>query len=336
MNNIRKIFTGLLATSMALTLTVSAVPAKAAEKTFQLGHVNTSADDDQYQYYAVTFADKLSELSGGTIAIDIITDSVLGGERDMFEGMQMGTVDMALITNFSLGSFDPEWEIFDLPYMFRNRDEAYSILDDDSIMDPMEETLYNNCGVKTLGYGDGGFRHIVCNGKPINNADDLNGMKIRLPETAIYVDAFKAMGANPTTLAFSETFTAVEQGTVDGLELPISSIHSTGYAEICEYMSLTGHFYSPFQIDMASYIWDGLTEEEQGWFLEAAAAATEAERIFVQEKEQEFIDEMAANGLIVNEVDMDSLADAASAVYDSYRDEIGADLMDTIFGKLGR
>lgn len=337
MKKTRKILTGLLATSMMLTLTAIPANAAEAEKTYQLGHINTSAADDQYQYYAVTFADKLSELSGGKIAVDILTDSVLGGERDMFEGMQMGTVDMALITNFSLGSFDPEWEIFDLPYMFLNRDEAYSVLDDDAIMDPMEEVLYNNWGVKTLAYGDGGYRHIICNGKPINSADDLKGMKIRLPETAIYVDAFKAMGANPATLAFSETFTAVEQGTVDGLELPISSIHSTGYAEICEYMSLTSHFYSPFQLDIAASIWDGLSEEEQGWFLEAAAVATEAERTFVQEKEQEFIDEMAEGGLIVNEVeDIDSLVEAASGVYDSYRDEIGADLMDTISEKLGR
>ena len=162
-------------------------------------------------------------------------------------------------------------------------------------------------------------------------------MKIRLPETAIYVDAFKAMGANPTTLAFSETFTAVQQGTVDGLELPISSIHSTGYADICEYMSLTGHFYSPFQIQIAASIWDTLSEEEQGWMLEAAKAATDAEREFVQDKEQEFIDEMAANGLVVNEVeDKESLAEAASTIYDDYAGEIGQDLLDTVKAKLGR
>lgn len=192
-------------------------------------------------------------------------------------------------------------------------------------------------GVKSLGFGDGGFRHVICNGKPINSVDDLSGMKIRLPETAIYVDAFKAMGANPTTLAFSETFTAVQQGTVDGLELPISSIHSTGYADICEYMSLTGHFYSPFQIQIAASVWDALSEEEQGWMLEAAKTATDAEREFVQDKEQEFIDEMAANGLNVNEVeDKESLASAATSIYDDYADEIGQDLLDTVKAKLGR
>ena len=308
-----------------------------ADRVLQLGHVNTSSDDDQYQYFAVTFANKLKEVSGGKLGIDIVTDSVLGGERDMMEGMQMGTVDMALITNFTLGSFDPEWQVFDLPYFFKNRDEAYSVLNNRDIMGPMEETLYNNCGVKTLSYGDGGFRQTLNNVRPINSAADLSGMKLRLPETAIYVDAFKAMGANPTTLAFSETFTAVEQGTVDGLELPISSIHSTGYGEICKYMSMTNHFYSPFQLDISVSVWESLSEEEQGWFEEAAQAATVAEREFVQAKETEFVEELKGKGLIVNEVaDMDSLVNAATTIYDKYRGQIGSDLMDSILTQLGR
>lgn len=329
-----KILVTLLAASAVFSM--ASMSSMAADKTFQLGHVNTSNPDDQYQYYAATFADKLAELSGGAIEIDIVTDSVLGGERDMFEGMQFGTVDMALITNFSLGSFDPEWQIFDLPYMFMDREEAYSVLDDETITGPMRENLYN-MGVKSLGFGDGGFRHVICNGTAINSTDDLSGMKIRLPETAIYVDAFKAMGANPTTLAFSETFTAVQQATVDGLELPISSIHSTGYAEICEFMSLTGHFYSPFQLEIAASVWDTLSEEEQGWMLEAAAVATDAEREFVQAKEQEFIDEMAENGLKVNEVEnKESLAEAAQNIYADYAEQIGQDLLDTVMAKLGR
>ena len=107
MKNTKRIVATMLTAGAVLSM--ASMSAMAADKTFQLGHVNTSSDDDQYQYYAVTFANKLEELSGGSIGIDIVTDSVLGGERDMFEGMQMGTVDMALITNFRLGSFDPEW-----------------------------------------------------------------------------------------------------------------------------------------------------------------------------------------------------------------------------------
>lgn len=125
-------------------------------------------------------------------------------------------------------------------------------MDNEKIMGPMEKRLYDQWSVKVLSYGDGGFRHTMNNVRPINKAEDMKGMRLRLPETAIYVDAFKAMNANPTTLAFSETFTAVEQGTVDGLELPISSFHSTGYGEICDYLSLTGHFYSPYQMDVSS------------------------------------------------------------------------------------
>ena len=126
------------------------------DRVYQLGHVNTSAEDDQYQYFATVFANKINELSEGEIAIDIVTDSVLGGERDMMEGMKLGTIDMALITNFSLGSFSTEWEIFDLPYIFQDREEAYSILDNEKIMGPMEKDLYLSlihisCRWKTFG-----------------------------------------------------------------------------------------------------------------------------------------------------------------------------------------
>ncbi|MBQ9155986.1 MAG: DctP family TRAP transporter solute-binding subunit [Eubacterium sp.] len=307
------------------------------KRVYQLGHVNTSSDEDQYQNFARAFADKVFELSGGEIAIDIVSDSVLGGERDMLEGMSLGTIDMALITNFSLGSFMTEWEMFDLPYIFEDRNQAYSVLDNDEIMDPIEDKLYDKWHVKVLSYGDGGFRHTLNNKRPINSSADMKGLRLRLPETAIYVDAFKAMGANPTTMAFSETFTGVEQGTVDGLELPISSIYSTGYADICEYLSLTGHFYSPFQMDISGFVWENLTDEEKGWFQEAAKAAMEEERIFVQKKEAEFIEKMEANGLKVNQVsDRESLADAASAIYEKYREEIGSELMDQVMQATGR
>ena len=206
-------------------------------KVIQIGHVNSAKADDQYQVLAVYFGEELAKASGGRFAVDILTDSILGGERDMIEGMKMGTVDAALITNFSFGSFVPEFQTFDLPFLFTSRDEAYRILDDETVMEGPKQKLYDDCDVKFLAWGEGGFRSVMNNIKPIESEGDLKGMKIRLPETAIYLDAFKAFASNPTTMAFSETYTAVQQRTVDGLELPISSFYATGYGEVCSYLS---------------------------------------------------------------------------------------------------
>ncbi len=199
---------------------------------FQLGHINPASEYSQCQYLCTAFADKLLELSDGSIEVEVIADGQLGGERDMIEGMQMGTIDMMSIVGFSFDSFVPSMQLLDLPYLFGNPEEAFLILDNDELLKPVLDEIYEKCSTKVLGFGAGGFRDTSSNKNPITDVSSLSGQKLRLPETPIYVDTFKALGANPTTMAFSETFTAMEQGTVDGLELPIMSIYPSKYHEI--------------------------------------------------------------------------------------------------------
>jgi tripartite ATP-independent transporter DctP family solute receptor len=306
-------------------------------RTIQLGHVNSSKSNDQYQVLAQYFADELKELSNGAFEIDIVSDSILGGERDMLEGMNIGTVDMALITNFSFGTFVPKFMAFDLPYIFNTREEAYSVLDDPEIFDEVAKDLYDSRSVKLLAYGEGGYRNVINNIRPIEKMSDFNGIKIRLPETPLYVSSFKAFGASPTTMAFSETFTAVQQGTVDGLELPISSIYATGYADITKYLTLTEHFYSPAAITMSKSMWESLTEEEQGWFEEAAKNAAKEQRVFVKDIEEQFLSEMEGNGVVINKIDdKTEFIEAAKSVYKEFENEIGAEFLQKVLKKLGR
>lgn len=303
----------------------------------QLGHVNPSKEDDQYQTFARYFADNLKEISGGKFEIDIVSDSILGGERDMMEGMKMGTVDMAIITNLGYGSFIPQFMVNDLPYIFNTREEAYQILDDEEIFQTLSNLLYDQCDVKLLSWGEGGFRHTVNNLRPIQTVEDMKGMKIRLPENPLYLDTFKALGANPTTMAYSETFTAVQQKTVDGLEIPISSIYSSGYSDICSYLSQTSHFYSPLGMNISKSVWENLTEEEQGWFMDAAKKAAIEERKFVQEIESKFLAEMEQKGIAINTIEnKSSFIEAVQPVYEQYKEQIGADFMELVFSKLGK
>ena len=307
----------------------------AGAKVIQIGHVNSSKADDQYQVLASYFGEELRKASGGKFTVDILTDSILGGERDMIEGMKMGTVDAALITNFSFGSFVPEFQTFDLPYLFTSREDAYRILDDEEVMEIPKEKLYDNCDIKFLAWGEGGFRSVMNNINPIESVNDFKGLKIRLPETSIYLDAFKAFGSNPTTMAFSETYTAVQQRTVDGLELPISSFYSMGYGEAC--LSLTEHFYSPAAIAVSRQTWESLSDEEKDWFQTAATEAGKRQREFVKDIEEQFIETMKGMGVAVNSVGGKSaFIQASEPVYQAYRDTIGAAYVDMVFQKLGR
>ena len=306
-------------------------------KVIQIGHVNSSKEDDQYQVLALYFGEELRKVSGGKFTVDILTDSILGGERDMIEGMKMGTVDAALITNFSFGTFVPEFQTFDLPYLFTEREEAYRILDDEAVMEIPKKKLYENCFIKFLAWGEGGFRSVMNNAKAIETVDDFKGLKIRLLETSIYLDAFKAFGSNPTTMAFSETYTAVQQRTVDGLELPISSFYSMGYGEVCSCLSLTEHFYSPAAIAVSRQTWESLSDEEKVWFQTAAIEAGKRQREFVKDIEEQFIENMKEMGVNVNSVsDKTGFIQASEPVYQAYRDIIGAAYVDMVFQKLGR
>ena len=303
-------------------------------KVIQLGHVNPGTDEDNLQHTCLAFAEKLSELSNGTIEVKVVSDSQLGTDREMIEGMQMGTVDMVLCMNSSLGAFIPELQVFDLPYLFANRDQVYAVFDDESIMQPLEDMLYEEVGVKMLGVFDNGFRNCLNNVRPINSVEDVQGMKLRLAENAIWSDCFKAFGASPTAMAFSEVYTACQQGTVDGFELPIASTYSGAYWEVCKYYSLTEHLFTALNLCMSGMTWDGFTEEEQQWIQEASDYAQTVNREYIQEVEAAWLEEISKN-MEVNEcADKSGFIEATQSVYDSYADVIGQDLLDTVMEKI--
>ncbi len=300
----------------------------------QLAHVNPSTDEDNLQHTCVTFAEKIEELSGGDITVNVVGDSQLGTDREVIEGMQMGTVDMSFSMNSSLGSFLPELQVFDLPFLFENREQAYAVLDDESITQPLVDKLYNESGVLILGFGDNGFRNCLNNIKPINSIEDVKGMKLRLPENAIWSDCFKAYGASPTAMAFSEVYTACQQGTVDGFELPIVSVYTGGYWEVCKYYSLTEHLFTGLNLCISGMTWDSMSEEQQGWIKEAADAAIAENRKYIVEKEAGWLEEIGQH-MEVNEcADKSGFMEASQEVYENYKKEIGEDLLNTVLAKI--
>lgn len=303
-----------------------------AEKlVIQVGHTEADSEDSVHHKMCTLFKQYVAELSEGSIDIEIIPSASLGGERDMVEGMQLGTIEMASTANMVISNFDPAFSILDLPYVYNDYESAYTVLESDELQQLMDK-FAEESGVRILAYGQGGFRDVISN-KAVTSLDDFNGMKIRVPESDIYLSTFKAMKANPTPLAFNDVFTSLQQGTIDGFEIVPAVVLANGYYEVCSHVSLTRHLYSPNPLMISESLWSSLTEGQQKIMQEAADKAAAEQRKWEEDQEQNVFDQLREKGMTIDEdVDVDAMkkACADAGIYDTYRETIGADFYDKV------
>jgi tripartite ATP-independent transporter DctP family solute receptor len=296
--------------------------------TLQLAHVNPTTDKDQYHKFATLFAEKIYAATNGAITVEVYGNTQLGGEREALEGMQIGTIDMGVNSNFQISAINPPSNMIELPFLFKDRETVFKFLDSD-INEEISNHLYETKGIKILVFGEGGFRYVLNNVRPIRTLEDFKGIKIRLGETPIYLDTFNALGANATGISFSETFTAVQQGTVDGMELPVITASTGGYDEIHKYISKTDHFFNALALTISRQVWDSFNDEQQKIFKEVAIETSIEQRKFAANIENELLNEMIEDGIIYNEdTDKESFREAVKPVYDKYRSLIGVDLFN--------
>lgn len=295
--------------------------------TIQIAHVNPTTDDDQYNKLATLFAEKVTAATDGAVTFEICGNSELGGEADVLTGFDLGTHEVAIITNSSYGNLYGPSLISEMPFIYKDNETAWNFLDGD-IMKEVTDGLYDTLGYKVLGWGEGGFRNILSQ-TPVRTPADLNGVKLRVPGMEMFMTTFQAIGASPSAMDFSETFTAVQQGVLDGLELPIASAYSGSYYEICDYYDLTGHFYNAISVSCSKAFYESLSPELQEIFVTCAQEAGQEQREWLQGASQGMLEKMEEGGCtIVDDVDVASFQAACASVYDTYRDKIGSDLMD--------
>lgn len=291
-----------------------------AQQVLNLGH--SLSESSHYGVGADAFAETLEELSGGRFTLREHPAGSLGGERDMIEGLQIGTVDLVITSTGPLGNFVPETYALDLPFLFRDYGHARAVLDSEIGQDLLARMRDHD--LVGLAWSENGFRHVTNSRQPVRTPEDLAGLKIRTMENQVHMNAFQTLGASPTPMAFPELFTALQQGTVDAQENPITVIVATKFWEVQDYLSLTGHVYSPAAILASPILWDGLSEEEKGWFREAARASARATRDEVSRLEREGVALLEENGMQV-EKDLDKAAfqEAAGATYEMFGQRFG-------------
>ena len=228
------------------------------------------------------FKMRLEQESGGTLSCDIYTDNVLGSERELLEGCQFGNYDIVLATNATVASFDNDIFCLDIPWLFDNKQQVYEVLDGplgDRLGDGLEEK-----GFKLLQWQENSFRTLSTN-KKIEKMSDLQGIKIRIMENELQLQQWKNYGANPTPMAFTELFTALQQKTVDAQDNGAELTWQTKFQEVQSHYTYTKHIYSPYLILMSMEKFEGLTPEQQEIVLKVSDEAVDYERQRVSEYE---------------------------------------------------
>jgi TRAP-type transport system periplasmic protein len=266
-----------------------------------------------YNQAAEYLAQIVAERTAGAIEIQVFAASQLGSERDMIEGLQLGSLEMTLTSTGPLGNFVPQVKLFNLPFLFRDREACYRVLDGE--IGTRIAALFPRVGIRSLGWYENGFRNITNSKRAINSPEDMQGLKIRVMEDDVFILTMKALGASPLPMAFGELFTALEQRIVDAQENPLAVIHSSRFFEVQQHLAMTGHFYSPAVLLVSETSWQSLSPEHQRILTEAATEARDHERKLSQKADRELEDALRQEGMAVTHPDKTPFVEAVAGVY---------------------
>ena len=320
------VISSLLAVS-ALALTFPA----AAQDAFKLKLGHVAPTDEPYHQAAEKFAELVNKNTGGAVQIQIFPNSLLGGQRELLEGLQLGSVDITLTTAAVLSSFLPKTQVIELPFMFRDREHVYKVVDG-----PLAKEIYDGDDkkkMKVIDTWENGFRNITNNVRAIEKPEDMKGVKIRVMENKMYIEMFKALGANPTPMARGELFTGLQTKVVDGQENPLGQIYTSRFYEVQKYATLSGHTYSPEVVVFSLATWKKIPTKYQEEILKASAEAKKFNRELSAKMDKEYVGKLKEKGMTVTALTPQQILpfqEKMVPVWDQFADKIGKDLIQKI------
>ncbi len=283
------------------------------------------------------FAEIVTAKSGGKMKVNLFPGGVLGGDAPNVSALQGGTIEMVVLNSGILASQEKEFGIYDFPFMFANAKEADTVVDG-----PFGKAMHQKLeskGIVGLAYWELGFRNITNSKRPITKVDDISGLKLRVIPNAINVDWVKALGANPTPLAFPEVYAALEQKAIDGQENPVTVINANKFYEVQKNLVLTNHQYNPQSVIFSKKVWDTLSNDEKKILADAAAEAAKFQRQAAREAAGTALDNLKKNGMQVTELTPAELAkfrEKMKPVIAKHSEVVGADTVKALQGELAK
>jgi TRAP-type transport system periplasmic protein len=315
---------------LAIAAAMAVVGTAHAQTNFRFA--NTLSANDTHNVAARRMAENVSKKTGGKVTITVHPAGELGNDGAILEGVRLGSVDLALTGNPFFTQFAPRLNVLDLPFLFRDTAHAHKVLDGPVAAELLRDLERSR--MKGLAFWEIGFRHITNSKRPIRTPDDLKGIKIRTTPNKAHIEAFKLWGANPTPMAFTELYLALQTGAVDAQENPINNIYANRMYEVQKHVSLTGHAYTASIIVMNQAKFNALPAEHQKAIVEAAQEAALFQRDLNAKQEGENLAKIRAAGLeVVDKIDPTPFRQIAyEPVTKSYTDQFGRDLVDRILG----
>jgi TRAP-type transport system periplasmic protein len=317
-----KTIAGAFAAGLALAI---AGGAAAQDLTLRISGENPPTGNDIKM--AQKFADLLKEELGDNFQFELFDTQALGDENVHVQMIRTGQIDV-----YPMGSdavkLDKKWAIFDMPFLFKDRDTVSRLLDGE-VGDQLRKSMRESAGLEVLAFGELGFRQITNNVRPIVEPADLKGIKLRVPGSETRVLSFEMLGAAPITMNLGEVYLALQQGTIDGQENPLITIKGRSFYEVNKYLSLSGHVYTPVTFVMNGAKYDSLSPEMQALVKEKALEAAKYTRQLGTDADASLVDEMKQY-LEVNEIDKDAFIEAAKPIWVKIGEIAGPDFTEQV------
>jgi len=327
---LRKSTLYVIVSCLLLTLLASCGNAEANSKDVKiLRMANATPDERSLSRALYKFGDIIEEETNGSIQVEVYTNTILGGDREIFERMQFNIIQGATISTGPIAQFAKDFNVFDLPFLFPDKDSAFEVLDGPIGQELLEKLEEQN--IVGLNYWENGYRQLSNNKREIKQLEDVNGLDIRTLENKLHMNIWKQLGANPTAVSYGELYLAMEQGIVDGQENPAGNVVNSKFYEVQKYITKTDHIYNASPLMISKPFWESLTSEEQEIIKAAAEEMKHEQREQNQKENDESYELLEEQGMVVTELSEKErlrLREAVEPVYDQYRKAYGNEVLD--------
>lgn len=308
---------------------------KTSEKLMKLAVV--TSEDRSLTKGLVKFGELVESKTNGSIKVEVYPNGQLGGDREVFESLQFGSIQGTTMSTGPIAQFVPKFNVFDLPFLFPNSEVAYGVLDGKIGTDLLAELESQN--VIGLNYWENGFRHLTNGVKEVKTPDDVKGLKIRTLENDLHMSIWSELGANPTPMAFTELFAGLQQGVVDGQENPVGNVTANKFYEVQKYLSKTGHVYNASPFLISKDFWNTLSDEEKKAIQEAADEARDYQRELNQKEDEDGYQFLTENGMTITDIsdeEKEAFLEKVRPVYEKYSASIGEAFVDELLAEINK
>jgi len=312
---------------IAAALSIAATSAFAEKIVLKYGHVGKPGS--LFTASVEEFAKRANAKLGDMAEVQVFGSSQLGKDKELLQKLKLGQITFSLPSSV-MSSVADEFGVFEMPYIIKDREHMKRV--QGAIGESVLQKAANDKGYQILAYWENGFRHITNNTRPVNTPDDLKGIKLRTPKGAWRVKMFKLYGANPTPMAFSEVFTALQTNVIDGQENPYAQIWSGKFQEVQKYLSITGHVYTPGYVLVSKKHFADLPGEVQKILLETAQETQAFVYDLAAQLETDLLQKLKDGGITVNNADKDAFIAASKPIYDEFSTSLdgGAELVKAV------